>query len=109
MSSACRISGSEEAEKGLWETREVILDNMLGGINCEGGWLAGKDAAAAVGGLDQDSECMLLGATHFPCDLLASNSLAPLSKMGIMIFFAVSRLAKVSRCLVPLALGPRRL
>lgn len=110
MSSDCRISGSEEAEKGLWETREMILSNILGGINHEEGWLADEAAAAAVEGLDQDSECTLLCATDFPCDLSVSNSLAPLSKMGIMIFFAVSRrLAKVCRCLAPFTLGPCRL
>lgn len=45
-----------------------------------GGWLAGEEAAAVVEGLGQDSECLYLCATSFPCDLLASNSLAPLSK-----------------------------
>lgn len=86
------------------------LNNIFGGISPEGGCLAGEQDAAVVGGLEQDSEHMLLCASDFPCDLLASNSLAPLPKMGIMVFFAVSRrLAKVSSCLSPLVLGPYRL
>jgi len=81
----------------------MIFSSILGEINHDGGWLAGEEAAAAAEGLDWDCVCTLLCATDFPCDLWASNSLAPLSTMGIMILFAVSRrLAKVSRCLAPL-------
>lgn len=50
-----RISGSKEAEKGLWEMGEMLLCKNLRSINCERGWLAGKEAAVAVEGLDQGS------------------------------------------------------
>lgn len=41
MSSDGRVSVSEEAEKGLWETREMIL-SVLGGVSGKGEWLAGE-------------------------------------------------------------------
>lgn len=68
MSPDCRISGSKEAEKGLWETREMILSNISGEINREGGWRAGEKASAA--GLaplcPQISPVASGQATHWP-------------------------------------------